>query len=237
VNRNPPVDLRRTLRQEVRFGCPIPNCGSPYLVYHHFDPPWHEQQHMIPEGIIPLCAQHHAWADQGTWTTSQLREFKQSASHRRASVRGRSAWMRERVLGEVGGNFVYDCSVMLSCVGREVIWFTRNQAGYLEVNLRMPRTPTEFDLVMENNDWTVDVSEAIKDIDCAPSGHRLRIVYTNGDSLTLQFREVPSAVNLAPKNPDQRALFSATALRMLNSLAFPLLCVDFGMIIQALVLQ
>src|SRR4029079_17259737 len=88
VNRNPPVGVRRVLRQAVGFGCPIPNCGSPYLVYHHFDPPWHEQQHMNPEGIIPLCAQHHAWANQKTWTTSQLREFKQSASHRRTSVRG-----------------------------------------------------------------------------------------------------------------------------------------------------
>ncbi len=79
---------------------------------------------------------------------------------------------------------MYRCRVLLSYMGKDLIWFTRNQAGYLEVNLRMPRTPTQFDLVMkEQNDWAVNVSEEIKDINCALHGHRLHIVYTNGDSL------------------------------------------------------
>ncbi len=50
--------------------------------------------------------------------------------------------MREHTLGEAGGNFVYRCRVLLSYMGKDVIWFTRNQAGYFEVNLCMPRTPT-----------------------------------------------------------------------------------------------
>ena len=54
-----------------------------------------------------------------------------------------------------------------------------------------------FDLVMEKNDWAVNVSEEIKDIDCALHGHSLHIVYTNGDSLSLEFREISSAMNLA----------------------------------------
>ena len=90
MNRTPPPTVRRRLRQEIGFGCPFPGCGSPYLMYHHFDPPWREEQRMYPEGIIPLCAQHHALADQGTWTISQLREYKQNASHRHTSVQGRS---------------------------------------------------------------------------------------------------------------------------------------------------
>ena len=39
MNRTPPKKVIQTLRQEVGFGCPIPNCGNPYLEWHHFDPP------------------------------------------------------------------------------------------------------------------------------------------------------------------------------------------------------
>lgn len=39
MTRNIPKDVRKILRKEVYFGCPIKDCGSPYLSYHHFNPP------------------------------------------------------------------------------------------------------------------------------------------------------------------------------------------------------
>ena len=72
MNRTPPKKVIQTLRQEVGFGCPIPNCGNPYLEWHHFDPPWSIENHHRPEGMIALCTQHHKNADNYAYTNEQL---------------------------------------------------------------------------------------------------------------------------------------------------------------------
>ena len=73
VNRTPPPEVRRELRREVGFGCPVRDadgvrCGNPYLYYHHFDPPWATEEHHNPAGMIALCGEHHPKADAGTFT-------------------------------------------------------------------------------------------------------------------------------------------------------------------------
>jgi hypothetical protein len=35
-----PEEVRRMLREQVNFGCPVSDCGHPYLMDHHFDPNW-----------------------------------------------------------------------------------------------------------------------------------------------------------------------------------------------------
>src|SRR3989442_11499841 len=42
--------------------------------YHHFDPTWSAKQHHEPDGMIALCAEHHAKADAGGFTTQKIRE-------------------------------------------------------------------------------------------------------------------------------------------------------------------
>jgi hypothetical protein len=74
--RVPPADVRRALRLEVGFGCPVPRCRSPFLEYHHFDPEWHVEHHHRLEGLIPLCPTHHAQA--AAFTIDQLRQFKKN---------------------------------------------------------------------------------------------------------------------------------------------------------------
>jgi len=64
VNRTPPAAVRRELRREVGFGCPIPDCGIPYLTWHHFDPEWRVEEHHRPEGMIALCLTHAGLADE-----------------------------------------------------------------------------------------------------------------------------------------------------------------------------
>src|SRR4051812_5561180 len=95
LSRDPPAEVRRTLRREVGFGCPIPRCRSPFLEYHHFDPEWHVEHHHRPEGLIPLCPTHHAQA--AAFTVTQLRELKAAAHHRPAS--GRFEWLRRELVG------------------------------------------------------------------------------------------------------------------------------------------
>lgn len=81
VSRDIPDAVKLELRQEVNWGCPVHNCGSPFLSYHHFDPPFSKfkpgQLH-DPKGMIALCLAHAKMADGGVWTNHQLLEIKAS---------------------------------------------------------------------------------------------------------------------------------------------------------------
>lgn len=89
MNRTPPARIRERLRREVGFGCPVKGCGSPYLTWHHFDPPWSKHEHHEPNGMIALCREHHDQADAGAFTKDQLRAFKVATSDREKGVQGR----------------------------------------------------------------------------------------------------------------------------------------------------
>ncbi|MEL7105625.1 MAG: HNH endonuclease signature motif containing protein [Pseudomonadota bacterium] len=56
LTRRIPDPVKRTLRQEVCFGCPV--CGNPILEYHHIIP-WAELNHHNPEHMVALCPTHH----------------------------------------------------------------------------------------------------------------------------------------------------------------------------------
>src|SRR5580693_411457 len=64
MTRTPPADIRRALRREVGFVCPVPGCTNPYLTRHHFDPIWRVREHHEPGGLIALCRDHHSQADE-----------------------------------------------------------------------------------------------------------------------------------------------------------------------------
>jgi hypothetical protein len=76
ISRTPPKGVRQLLRQEVGFGCPVPDCRSVLLTWHHFDPPWRLEKHHRPEGMIALCRQHHDAAEAGTFSRDELLDFK-----------------------------------------------------------------------------------------------------------------------------------------------------------------
>jgi hypothetical protein len=106
VTRTPPAGIRRALRQEVGFHCPVDGCGNPYLTWHHFDPPWRVEHHHRVEGMIALCLDHAARADAGAFTNDQLRTLKREGRDRATAIRGRFDWMRRDLLAVVGGKFL-----------------------------------------------------------------------------------------------------------------------------------
>ena len=108
MTRKPPAKVRKQLRQEVGFRCPVEGCGNPYLTWHHFDPPWHVENHHRPEGMIALCLDHAAKADGGAFTDDQLRTLKKNGRQRAEEVRGQFDWMRRDLLAVVGGCFYYE---------------------------------------------------------------------------------------------------------------------------------
>lgn len=199
MNRTSPIEIRRELRREVGFGCPVDNCGSPYLTWHHFDPPWSERQRHEPAGMVALCREHHDKADAGAFTKEQLQALKSTRADR---VQGRFDWMRRDLLVIVGGNFYYRTPTPVEFRGRPVVSTTRDEAGLMEVSITMLTTSDEPRLRMTENFW---ISEGQPDdLECPPSGRRIAVRYTNGDLLALQFAEVGAASELQSRYPDAR---------------------------------
>lgn len=214
--RTPCAAVRRALRQEVGFGCPVDGCDNPYLEYHHFDPPWHVEQHHDPTRMIALCATHHAKAD--AWTVEQVRQLKDAVT-RSGPVKGRFEWMREDVLAVIGGNYYYETPNMVVFREQPLIWFERDDERRLLLNMNMlsaaglPRTS------LVNGDWFLRGEP--EDVESPPNGSRLRVRYANGDEIAIRFRKWVSA--------DALGKVHARALALGDELTFPLLTAEVAM--------
>jgi hypothetical protein len=195
VSRTPPIAVRRQLRKEVGFGCPIPGCGVPYLSWHHFDPEWRLEEHHRPEGMIALCLTHAGQADANAYETDYLRSLKQAGRPEAAEVRGKLAWMRRDVLALVGGNWFYETPIILQVGSTNAIWFGRDEDGYLLLNLRMPSLSRAPRAEIEENFFTVG-RDHVGDIECAARGRTIRIDYPNGDRFRHEYRDVTNEDDL-----------------------------------------
>ena len=165
--------MRLALRAEVRFGCPVQDCGSPYLTYHHFDPPYRTGKSHDPNGMIALCLPHHRVADVGTWTDDNLREMKARPFLSGDSVGGRLEWLRRDVLVQCGGNCFLNPSILLEVGGRKVIWTQRDSKGLLQLSLNITDVDGSEVLVMENNEWLV--TGPVADLRASASAHSIRL--------------------------------------------------------------
>ena len=191
--------MKKALRNEVGFGCPVTGCGSPYLEWHHFDPPWHIEKHHRTTGMIALCREHHIQADRGAFTVEQLNTFKRFGKKNWSEVKGRFNWMRNRLLAVVGENYFYETPVIVQFKGKPVIWFERNEDGYQCLNVFMLTTSGQQRAYIRNNDWANSGLE--EDIECPPSGKRLRISYQNGDRVSVEFFEIKSLADARERYP------------------------------------
>ncbi|UVM52220.1 MULTISPECIES: HNH endonuclease [unclassified Pseudomonas] len=189
MDRKPKIDVRRQLRKEVGFGCPILGCGSPFLEWHHFDPPWRELNHHNPEGMIALCVEHHAQADGGAFTVDQLKKLKKPKEGT-GHVEGRFNWMRNELLMVVGGSYFVETYEAIRYQGNPLIWLSRDDEGYLLLNVAETTVDGEPRFSMEESFWTVHGNQ--EDVECPPSGKMLSVKYPNGDSCSVKFLELTS---------------------------------------------
>jgi hypothetical protein len=151
----------------VGFGCPVESCDSPYLSWHHFDPPWAVGQHQNPDGMIALCVLHHGQADEGAFTVEQLRALKDPSRNRAESrLRGRFVWRRDRLVLLAGGNWWSGCEILLKCGPIPIIWLSRDQDGYELLNLDLFDPAGVARLQLRDNDWVVD--REVDDLVCTP---------------------------------------------------------------------
>ena len=183
-SRNVPLGVRRKLRREVGFVCPVPGCDSPYLTWHHFDPPWREGHNHDPSGMIALCLDHHKRADAGAFTIEQLREMKSHAPD--DPIRGVFDWRREQLVVRAGGTTAISCRVILQFGERDAIWLSSDDEGHQLLNLDVWGSDGSLLFSMRDNDW-VTVAD-LDDLDCPPSGKSLVLRATSlGVELSLQF--------------------------------------------------
>jgi hypothetical protein len=217
-SRRPPTAIRRRLRQEVGFGCPIPGCGNPYLYWHHFDPPWEPEHVHREEGMIALCGEHHPKADAGAFTKEQLREYKKNGKQlREEAVKGQFDWLRQRLLAAVGGNFCYETLMIFRIGIHPVIWFTRDENNYLGLNINMVTNSGQARIVMEENFWIIRGEP--DDFECPPSGKLIHARYANGDELRIEFRELFEEQEAVKRYPSRKNFdgvdFPITAVEVL----------------------
>ncbi|WP_063669702.1 hypothetical protein [Aliivibrio fischeri] len=184
-----PKSVKKELRAEVGFGCPVKGCGNPYLEYHHFDPPVNIRAHNEPQGMIALCAQHHKKADGGAYTTEQLHEFKKDKANA-SLVKGNLDWLRKDLLAVVGGNFYYETPKVITIDGIDLVSLIRDEERYLRLNINMLSLESEERIIIEDNSWE-NVGSPL-DLRSPPQGKELEVNYHNGDYLYLRFIELKS---------------------------------------------
>ncbi|KUJ59195.1 hypothetical protein AR687_24365 [Flavobacteriaceae bacterium CRH] len=172
MTRNIPKTVREILRKEVNFGCPVENCGSPYLSYHHFNPPWHIKEHHDSEGMIALCLEHHKQADYGAFTDSQLNKLKaEPFLTKNDKVSGQFNWKRENLVFLLGGNIYLKSQNIYLYEKEPLLWLTNDNQNNTLLNFDIKAESGEIIFSMRNNDW-ITISE-FDDIESIPSGKKL----------------------------------------------------------------
>jgi hypothetical protein len=191
LTRTPPAAIRRQLRQEVGFACPAPDggslCGSPYLTWHHFDPPWREGHSHDVEGMVALCLAHHTRADAGAFTVEQLRAMKSCRPDE--PIRGVFDWRREQLVLRAGAMTAVNASVVLQFGEQPAIWFSSDEQGNQLLNLDVCGIDGDLLFSMRGNEWLM--VPAVDDLECPPSGKSLVLrAPSHGVSLNLRFSSV-----------------------------------------------
>lgn len=130
-SRTPPAAVRRQLRQEVGFACPVAGCGNIFLEYHHFDPPWSEQKHHEPAGMIALCTRCHPAADGGFWSKGQLAAMKKPAPH---EGQGRMRWGCKELAVSIGGNWFVGPLSIITFKGKSILGVDIDEWGNLALS-------------------------------------------------------------------------------------------------------
>lgn len=188
ISRNIPAEVRRYLRQEVNYGCPLDSCGSPFLSYHHFNPPWHEENHHNPNGMIALCLHHHKAADNGAYTCDQLKKLKSNPHLSNDDILiGNIAWKRESILFDIGGNYYLGPSEIYLRKSEKLIWLEFDDHKHMMINFDVKDKEGNLIFSMRNNDWIV--TTAIQDIESPPSMKMIKLNDTKkGVRLNIEFK-------------------------------------------------
>jgi hypothetical protein len=182
------------LRNEVGFGCPV--CRSPFLTWHHFDPPEHVEKHWRPEGMIALCLEHHPNADPegfggNAYSPDELRAMKKKG-YSSEDVRGNFiSWQKNNVLVRMGSCYATPPATVLSVNGIPQISLRRNEVGLLALSFQL-RNEEDAVLVEMVDNWFTAYPSNIHDMTVMPKTREMKVWLGKEDvGLELSFRRIP----------------------------------------------
>ncbi len=191
MNRKPPSRVIKELCKEVGFACPV--CGSPFLTWHHFDPPWKIRKHHNPSGMIALCPEHAAHADGGHWSISQQRQLKRPLNLKER-VQAAWPWQPEKAVFMLGNSYYVGERALLGINGRRVLGAARysppgfsHSAVMLSVSLQ-DNTGRPI-LTLEKNILSFYAAHLLE-VQCPPQAKFFEIKSKSGERLKLQHKRL-----------------------------------------------
>ncbi|MEZ5943161.1 MAG: hypothetical protein R3C18_17340 [Planctomycetaceae bacterium] len=183
-----PAGVIRQLRQEVGYGCPI--CRSPFLTFHHFDPPYHIEPHNRPEGMIALCREHHDEADSGHYSKNELRQLKLSQNNVDDVLGAFPSWKKPNLLIRLAGFYVMGTGFRLSLGGETVVLISRTESNMLSLSFTAKGEQGETLVRMVDNIFEA-CPDNIHDLQCAAKKSRVRLWLKQRDiGLELTFQRM-----------------------------------------------
>lgn len=199
-SRSPPVSMRKRLRKEVKFGCPI--CRSSFLTYHHFDPPWEPFHEHREKGIIALCSTCHRQADGGAYTKKQLHEMKANPSNIRPD--GKLPWKFRKALIISGGNYFIakKPQFLFRIAGRDVFSLSLKKNRYFSINALIEDENSALIAQIEQNDIITDIDK-IGDLRCSTQAKEVYISsMENNVRFVLKFdrKDLETFISKVPDN-------------------------------------
>lgn len=107
--------------------------------------------------------------------------------------------MRNELLYVIGGGVYHRFRAVLRIGGQDLIWFDRDEAGYLLLNVILGSTTDEPRGAIIQNNWVGVGIES--DIECPPSAKRVLLRYSNGDLMQVEFFECLDSDTLKTRLP------------------------------------
>ena len=192
TSRDIPEAIKLELRREVHWGCPVHGCGSPFLSYHHFDPPFScfkPGQTHDSKGMIALCLAHAKMADSGVWTNNQLQQMKTSPYLASGHIKGRLEWLRQDIIVCFGSIKCIKTNIILEVNNKPYIWVNRDPQGNMLLSMDIPSKTGDSIIKMEANDW--HVFGDIANLEAVPGGRSIEVRIPNESfSLQMHFRDL-----------------------------------------------
>ena len=146
-----PEQVKRQLRQEVRFGCPV--CGCPILEYHHIIP-WAELKHNDPEHMIALCPTHHSQF--GKLSREKCYNLKSNPRNAKLGIlREKIGTDKEITSFRVGGNTYINTPNVFTYFGQTILGIG-SQNGEVLIQAYLPDDKMWPDLKIVDNDMVVN---------------------------------------------------------------------------------
>lgn len=168
----PPADVKRQLRQEVNFGCPVPDCGEPFLSWHHFDPQYHIRPHHNPAGMIALCWKHHKMADREAFSDDDLRRFK-AQPNPPEFIHGKFEWYCRAPIIRLGGCYANGwCEILINQC--QVLRIGPGESGLMSMDFVLKAEDGSVLSSMHSNVLTGNPA-SLYDLSVTASGHMIKI--------------------------------------------------------------